>query len=516
MPLSLAWHDIHTLDPRQFEAYEEELCARAQGGEAVLGFLRLSRCALMGAFENPAKALRLSYIADRFPIIRRRTGGGSLSLDPGTLILVLAFPSPRDTVEPLAELMASLCAPLLQALGQYGLCARFDAPNDMTVEERKVGSGFLLRDEDVVVFEAALALSLDVEELLKTLRLPLEKLSAAGILAARDRFAPLHARVPDLKAAALQSTIALHMAQALGLSSRRESPPRPPARAAMTLTEEALPDVSAFLKTPGGVVSIDVCLEGTTVRRAQFTGSIHGANPKTWTRLSGSLLGSDIVRLGVALDHALEDSPDMIGIDRADIVYLGELCASRHAISQHLDVAAARQIAIFSPDRTASAPDILAAAEVVLLPYCAKPSWCKWRHRDGCSECGFCAVGEAYHLARQRGLQVVTITAYEHLCAVLADMKRRKVPAFLGVCCTDFFLKRDYAFVDAGISALFIDIGGDTCYSLRLEEAAYAGRFEAEASLDARLFAQVLRWRDGLTGDREPEADGASDINAVL
>ena len=143
-------------------------------------------------------------------------------------------------------------------------------------------------------------------------------------------------------------------------------------------------------------------------------------------------------------------------------------------------------------------------------------AWCKWRHRDGCSECGFCAVGEAYHLARQRGLQVVTITAYEHLCAVLADMKRRKVSAFLGVCCTDFFLKRDYAFVDAGIPALFIDIGGDTCYTLRLEEAAYAGRFEAEASLDARLFAKVLQWRDRLRADHESEVGGISGPNAIL
>ncbi len=514
--MTLAWHDIHTLDPRQFEAYEEALCARAQAGEAVLGFSRLSRCALMGAFEDPRRALRLSYIRDRFPIVRRRTGGGSLSLDPGTLILVLAFPSPRNNIKPLAELMASLCAPLLQALSQYGLCARFDAPNDMTVEDRKIGSGFLLRDGDVIVFEAALALSLDIEELLKTLRLPLEKLSAAGILAARDRFAPLNAHLPDLRTAALHSTIALHLAQALGLSPQRERPPCPKTRSPMVFTEDCVPDVSAFLKTPGGVVYIDVCLDGTMVRRARFTGSIHCANPKTWARLSDSLQGSDITRLGLTLDRVLEGSPDMIGIDRADIVYLGHLCASRHAISQHLDFSAARQITIFSLDRTIAAQDILAAAEVVLLPYCAKPSWCKWRHRDGCPECGFCAVGEAYHLARQRGLQVVTITAYEHLCTVLADMKRRKVSAFLGVCCTDFFLKRDYAFVDAGIPALFIDIGGDTCYTLRLEEAAYAGRFEAEASLDARLFANVLQWRDRLKADRDVEVGRASGLNGVL
>ena len=66
------------------------------------------------------------------------------------------------------------------------------------------------------------------------------------------------------------------------------------------------------------------------------------------------------------------------------------------------------------------------------------------------------------------------------------------------MCCTDFFLKRDYAFIEAGVPAVFLDIGGDTCYTLRQEEAAYAGRFEAEAFVDARLLGRLLDWRDRL------------------
>lgn len=516
--MTLVWHDAHTLDPRQFEAYEEALYARAQKGETVLGFLQLSRCALMGAFEDPRRALRLSYIGDRFPIVRRRTGGGSLSLDAGTLMMVLAVPRSRYGSQPVAELMATLCDPLLQAMGQHGVSAVFDFPNDMTVEGRKMGSGFLLRDENVVLFEAVLPLSLDIEELLKTLRLPLEKLSAAGILAARDRFAPLNARIPGLMPAALRSVIAKHVAASLGLPLQREKPPHPSDHSYRipAPTEESTPDVSAFLKTPGGVLYLDVWLEGSVVRRARFTGSIHCANSEALARLADSLIGSDVAGLRLALDRAIEGPPDVIGIDRADIAYLGELCAARHGISQYMGMSLARQVTLFSPERTASAQDILAAVEAVLLPYCAKPAWCKWRHRDGCSECGLCEVGEAYHVARERSLPVTTITSYEHLCAVLLDMKRRGVRAFLGVCCTDFFLKRDYAFVDAGIAALFIDIGGDTCYTLRLEEAAYAGRFEAEAILDARLFAQVLQWRDNLRADREAKAGSTPGSDPAL
>ena len=51
--------------------------------------------------------------------------------------------------------------------------------------------------------------------------------------------------------------------------------------------------------------------------------------------------------------------------------------------------------------------------------------------------------------------------------------------AFLKVYCTGFFLKRDYAFMEWGLGALFIDIGGDTCYTLRAEEFAHRGQFTA-------------------------------------
>ncbi len=115
-------------------------------------------------------------------------------------------------------------------------------------------------------------------------------------------------------------------------------------------------------------------------------------------------------------------------------------------------------------------------------------------------------MGEAYALARKRRLAVTTITNFEHLRVVLADLKTRGARAFLGICCTDFFLKRDYAFVEAGIPAVFVDIGGDTCYTLRQEEEAYAGRFEAQAYVDARLLGRLLDWHDRLRTEDNAKA----------
>ena len=498
--MKLFWHDVRHLAPPQFPDYERAQLTRAARGEAVLGFVRLARCALVGAFEDPRRALRLSYIGDRFPVVRRLTGGVSLSLDRDTLIAVLALPAgPYATMAP-AALMSALAAPFLAAIRGYGIDAVFAAPNDIVVAGRELACVFAQRDAGVVLFEAVMPLALDVEELLKTLRLPLEKLSEQGLLAARQRFAPLRTLVPDLRSGPLSARIAVETAQVLGRTRQCEPPP-PLVETPCAAPDDRPPaDVQAFLKTPGGVLYLDAWLDpGAIIREARFSGSVVCLDGNLLARLQASLAATDITRAESTLATALgETPPDIVGVEAADIVYLGHLCAARFHIGRHLGLAAATQISTFSPDRTASIEAVLGSIDAVLLPYCAKPAWCKWRHRDGCPECGQCAVGEAYGLARERNLTVITITRYEHLRAVLSDLRDRGARAFLGVCCTDFFLKRDYAFIEAGVPAVFLDIGGDTCYTLRQEEAAYAGRFEAEAFVDARLLGRLLDWRDRL------------------
>jgi len=43
------------------------------------------------------------------------------------------------------------------------------------------------------------------------------------------------------------------------------------------------------------------------------------------------------------------------------------------------------------------------------------------------------------------------------------------------------------------MAAVLMDISGANCYELKQEEAAYAGRFEAEARLDADALERVMK-----------------------
>jgi len=126
-------------------------------------------------------------------------------------------------------------------------------------------------------------------------------------------------------------------------------------------------------------------------------------------------------------------------------------------------------------------------AKVMLLPYCAKPAWCDYRHTDDCGECGGCSVGELYRMAYERGMIPITITSFEMLRDVLKWCGENGY-TYIGHCCYEFYEKRYEIFSKAkewGANGVLIDIQGTTCYSLGVEEEekAYHGEFQVELDL---------------------------------
>ncbi|MFN7065511.1 MAG: carbon monoxide dehydrogenase beta subunit family protein [Aquificaceae bacterium] len=129
----------------------------------------------------------------------------------------------------------------------------------------------------------------------------------------------------------------------------------------------------------------------------------------------------------------------------------------------------------------------LQKAKVMLLPYCAKPSWCDYRHLDDCGECGGCTVGDAYRLAYQKGMIPITITSFELLRDTLLWCAQKGY-TYIGHCCYEFYEKRYEIFRRAseeGANGVLFDIVGNTCYSLGVEEEekAYHGEFTVELDL---------------------------------
>ncbi|WP_371413940.1 DUF116 domain-containing protein [Moorella sp. Hama-1] len=129
---------------------------------------------------------------------------------------------------------------------------------------------------------------------------------------------------------------------------------------------------------------------------------------------------------------------------------------------------------------------------MVLLPYCAKLPTCRFRSRQGCSQCGRCDIGTAYALARQYGLEPLTIQNYEMLARVLRRLKKAGAPAFLGSCCEAFLTKHRRDLERIGLPGILVDLDSSTCYELGQEHAAHAGRFENQTTLKLDLLELLL------------------------
>lgn len=488
---------------------------RADVPNCYIRFHRYLPTVSLGAMETPGHSLRPQYCRNNeIDIVRRVSGGGTVYLDPGQLCWTLTYPRPREAT-PLrqAEWMASLSGGVVRGLRELGVDAVFAPPNDIEVAGRKIASGFLMVSDTAVLFQGSLLLDLDTESMMKALRVPTEKLSPEGIRTARHRFITLRDLGLDLESATVQQKLSNGWREQLHLTTFHDAGALPDLAGddAGTPVEDWESDAEswhqALVKTRGGVLYARLRLnhDGRVLRQAEFAGGLHVYPGDLFSALASWIAMSPVASLGNRFDDFFRAHPhDLLGFTVEDIRRALYLALDRHAQQAQFELTStqANSLMVYAP-QPQEATSIARGASVMLVPYCAKPSWCKWRHRDGCPECGRCEVGEAYRLARERRMRVVTITNFEHLEKTLGELRAQGTAAYVGMCCRHFYIKREYAFREAGIPAVLMDITGANCYELQQEDLAYAGQFKAEAHLDLAVLKKVMQ--------RVPSVAGKSD-----
>ena len=463
--------------------------------------------ASLGAFETAGHALRAEYCRSHgIDIVRRVSGGGAIYLDADQLCWTLTLSHPNAWSEiRLAQWMARLGDSVVGGLRRAGVHASFVPPNDIEVEGRKLASCFLALSDSALLFQGGILLGLDTETMMKALRMPTEKLSPDGIRSARHRFATLG----DGSAGPEISTVEQHLlaswAEQLGIefSSKVNLAHVPVTDAdnqvAPAVNWDAETDSwhQAWVKTPGGLLHARLRLnsDGDVLQQVEFAGGVQAYPAYLFTSLTSWLAMTRVAWLEDRFDDFFRTYPhDLLGFTAEDIRRVLNLTLERYAqqVQFALTCEQANTLMVHAPPPQEAA-DIVRVASVMLVPYCAKPSWCKWRHRDDCADCGQCEVGEAYRLARERGMHVVTITDFEHLQTTLGELRTAGVRSYVGMCCRNFFIKREYAFREAGIPAVLVDITGSNCCELQQEDLAYAGKFQAEARLNLDVLRKVMK-----------------------
>ncbi|MHB8668921.1 MAG: lipoate--protein ligase family protein, partial [Burkholderiales bacterium] len=441
----------------------------------------------LGAFETPGHALRAEYCRhNKIDVVRRVSGGGAIYLDPDqpcwTLTLTLTRAAPAQIMS-LAEWMARLAGGVANGLRRLGVEAVFVAPNDIEVAGRKLGCGFIALADDAVLFQGSILTDLDTETMMKALRVPTEKLSPQGLRSARHRFITLRELGVSAAPAVLQRYLLEGWADELGLSFAREVPGEmvviagadeaPPAE---DWDAQAVDWDQAFVKTAHAVLHARLRLsrDGQVLQRAEFAGNVHVHPLNLFSALSSTLAMVPVAELDATLDDFFRrQAHAMLELAPTDVRRVLRLALDRRMqrIQFALTGVQANSLMVHAPSHQAAAT-IAQQASVMLVPYCAKPVWCKWRQRDGCPECGRCEVGDAYRLGRERGMRVITITNFEHLEQTLGGLRADGTRAYVGMCCRHFFIKREYAFRAAGMPALLMVIAGANCYELQQEYMA--------------------------------------------
>ena len=126
------------------------------------------------------------------------------------------------------------------------------------------------------------------------------------------------------------------------------------------------------------------------------------------------------------------------------------------------------------------------------MPYCAKHLECEYRNAEGCVMCGKCNVGEAYKIAQKSGIEIKSITSFEHLMQTLHDCSEKGMRGYIGCCCEAFYAKHKDDFESVDMSGILIDIDNTTCYDLGKEDDAYIGKFESQTNLKLDLLERVI------------------------
>lgn len=479
----------------------------------LLHFYRNHPCASVGRFQAIDRELRLAHCAARgIEVVRRITGGGALYLDPQQLGFTLVLGNAGKSLE---SGLKTACTAIIAALSEFGLEAGFKFPNDVEIKGRKIASVFAVVERGVLLLHGILLIDMDIRGMLEALRVPTEKLSPDGLSAARDRFAPFRAFCPGVTDPALRQALEAQLARAFALTLRPAHPDEadlPEDAAPATLPAHAIDWsgqdenwLEALWKTPAGVL-LRVRASFTPKRNVgciEFATDCQAADTGFIAVLQQTLCGIPAEHLDEAIRHRVgNDTGDLPGVGMEDFSGLARTLLDKHGGCETLGLTRrqASRLMIHSPGKAAPG-NILERASVMLVPYCAKPAWCEWRHQDDCTECGLCEVGEAYRLGRERGMAVKTIIRYEHLVETLKEMQKGGASAYVGMCCSHFFIKRHRAFSEAGMDALLMDIDGANCYELKQEHQAYAGTFQAEAFLDEPLLQRIMEFVPGAGGN---------------
>jgi len=168
----------------------------------TLRFLQFKpECVLIGYHQAVEQEVRQEYTRrEGIEVGRRITGGGAIYFDE-TQIGWEVIADRRDlgglTYEGITR---RICETAAKALRRLGVKAEFRPRNDIEVDGKKISGTGGVFEGNAFLYQGTVLVDFNVERMLKSLQIPVEKLTSKGIKAAEDRVTWLRrelGRIPD-------------------------------------------------------------------------------------------------------------------------------------------------------------------------------------------------------------------------------------------------------------------------------------------------------------------------------
>lgn len=186
--------DTGLLGAAENMAWDRALLDAREAGEIgnTLRFLRFKPCALVGHHQSLEQELDLDYCAAQgIQVQRRITGGGAIYFDPGQLGWELFLSRDALGTADMAEIARRVCEAAAAGIRRLGVDARFRPRNDIEVAGRKISGTGGSFEGRALMYQGTLLLDFEVEQMLKALRIPAEKLRDKAVASVRQRVVSL-------------------------------------------------------------------------------------------------------------------------------------------------------------------------------------------------------------------------------------------------------------------------------------------------------------------------------------
>ncbi len=164
-------------------AADEYLMDYHQSGSQYPATLRLYNYAdyavLAGRFQDIKAEIDIEACKELgFDYGRRLTGGGAILMGSGQLGICFACQADVFKWENIRELYQMFSVPIIEALNILGIEAKFRSKNDLEAKGKKIaGLGVHVSSSGTIQFHTSLLVDIDVVQMLKVLKIPIQKYS---------------------------------------------------------------------------------------------------------------------------------------------------------------------------------------------------------------------------------------------------------------------------------------------------------------------------------------------------